>query len=101
MKALLLGILEWSITDDNTGEVKEGINLNYVSPDVFYDSMNGVTGLYPSKCKVDKDIVKNSKLLNFNYPVLANLEFTTTVTPKGKAVAVLSSVKDVKALDIF
>ena len=45
MKALINGILEWSIIDDKTGEVKEGVNIYYSSPAVFYENLSGVSGL--------------------------------------------------------
>ncbi len=101
MKALLFGFMEWSITDERTGEVKEGINLNYVSPSVYYENIIGVTGLMPAKCKISQDFVKQHKLKNFDFPVSADLKFETTVTPKGKGVAVLTDITDVKPIKLF
>ena len=101
MKALINGILEWSMTDDKTGEVKEGVNIYYSSPAVFYENLTGVSGLFPAKCKISLDLVNKHKLRSLSYPLIADLEFTSAVTPKGKAVAVLSDVKNIKSLGLF
>lgn len=101
MKALINGILEWSMTDDKTGEVKEGVNIYYSSPAVFYENLSGVSGLYPAKCKISSELVSKYKLRNLSYPLTAELEFTSAVTPKGKAVAVLSDIKNIKSLGLF
>ena len=101
MKALINGILEWSITDEKTGEVKEGVNIYYSSPAVYYENLTGVSGLYPAKCKISPELVSKYKMRSLSYPFTADLEFVSLVTPKGKAVVVLSDIKNIKSLSLF
>lgn len=101
MKALINGILEWSMSDENTGEVRDGINLYYSSPAVYYENLKGVSGLYPAKCKISSELVNKHSLKTLNYPIIAELEFTAMVTPKGKSIAVLTDLKNIKSLKLF
>lgn len=101
MKALINGILEWSITDEKTGEVKDGVNIYYSSPAVYYENLTGVSGLYPAKCKISPELVSKYKMRSLSYPLTADLEFDSLVTPKGKAVVVLSDIKNIKSLSLF
>ena len=55
----------------------------------------------PAKCKISQDFVNQHKLKNFNFPVSADLKFETTVTPKGKGVAVLTDITAVKPIKLF
>lgn len=101
MKVLLLGLLRYNVPDKDTGQVFAGTNLHYVSPEVFFDNLDGVFGLYPAKTKIDNVLISKNALEDLEYPVLADLEFTSRITPKGKSVAVLSDIKVLKKLDIF
>ena len=100
MKVLVLSLLNYQVEDEKTGSVIAGSNLNYVSPDSVYDNLN-YFGYYPSKVKIDEEVVKKFKLNTQKYPFSADLKFDISITPKGKAVPVLKEVTDIKSLDIF
>ena len=49
---ILLGAKPWSMTDEKTGQVREGISLHYVMSDNlkdFVDTQNNMRGYQPVK----------------------------------------------------
>ena len=101
MKVLVVGILKYDITNEQTGQVISGTNLNYISPEVYYENMSGCIGLSPAKCKLDDKLISKYNLEKQQYPFTADLDFTTKVTPKGKSVAVLVDIKNIKKSELF
>lgn len=74
----------YSISDDKTGELKEGVSISYytsTSLDVI-DNSNGSVGLRPAKCTVSPALLP--KLVRA--PALYNAEFSMTVDSKGRPV---------------
>lgn len=100
MKVFVLNAMHYDFTDEKTGKQISGINLNYISPDVYYDNLDYV-GLLPSKLKISQEVFDKYKLKNQKYPFTADLSFDMSITPKGKSFPVLTKIENIKSIELF
>lgn len=80
----------YSVQDDKTGEIKQGVSVSYyfnTSLDVI-DNVNGSVGTRPAKCTVSPDLLPKF----VKAPALYNAEFVMTVDSKGKPGLVISDI---------
>lgn len=100
MKVLVLNVMNYDFEDKENKKQISGINLNYISEDVYYENLNYV-GHLSSKLKITQDIVDKYKLTKQNYPFTADLTFDMSITPKGKSIPVLKTIENIKFVDVF
>ena len=80
----------YSVTDEKTGEVKEGVSVSYYLGASLnaIDNVNGTVGLRPAGCTVAPSILPKFK----KAPALYNAELAMTVDSKGKPSLVISDL---------
>lgn len=81
----------YSIQDEKTGEVKEGVSVSYYLSASLnaIENVNGTVGLRPAKCTVSPDVLPKIK----KAPALYNAEFIMTVDSKGKPSLLISDLE--------
>lgn len=100
MKALVLNLLSYNFVNKDSGEVVQGVNLNYISPEVFYDNID-LIGMQNSKVKISEDFINKNKLKEKEFPFVCDLQFEARPLPNGKSQVVLSAISNIKKVNIF
>lgn len=84
LKIILLYAGQYQITDETTGEIKQGVTCNfYFNTDLrAEDNKNGSKGTRPAKGSIDFQLMKKIK----SAPALYNAKFEMSIGSDGKPV---------------
>lgn len=90
-KALVLSADQWNLTDEKTGEMRDGVSFWYVN-----HYRDGENGQKPTKVSVASELfdVVRGKL-----PALCDLDFGSRPGAGGKATLTVTGCKVIKPID--
>lgn len=96
-RALVLSADVWSMADERTGEIRDGISIWYVND--YRDDSDKSFGYKPTKVSAAPDMLE--KLRGAKLPSICDLDFGSRPGKEGKATLTLVGMKSVKAVELF
>lgn len=95
---LLHFVAPWEMQDEKTGRTMRGFSLQFISP--YNETREGALGYRSTKTSVRDEAVYES-LRKLPLPVMCELALEARPGADGKLTAVVSGVKNVKAVRLF
>ena len=93
MEVNVLGMKRWSMTDENTGEVREGVTV-FIAQDT--EDLSGKTlGLDVMKMSAPLSVFEKAKLEKFAFPAECRLRFSLKLAAGGKPAMQVLDVEQV------
>ena len=81
-RVLLLSASPYSMTNEETGELVEGVSLRYLTDEHLEPSVtDGVVGVMPAKTSVDSELIEKIEIA----PAYYDVEFDIKVNARGQA----------------
>lgn len=102
-KVIVIGISYWKFPDGQTGEIKEGATVHYISDYAFTETDK--KGMFPIKVSTTPEIYKELTVgvnggENHSYPAWVEMSHINVPDGKGKATPRLVGVKYLGAIDL-
>lgn len=97
-KALVLSGDSWSMTDEKTGQILEGISVWFLTPYRTQDNP-GQAGYKPAKVGASADVF--AKLRAIKLPAICEMVYGAKPGAAGKATLVLLDVLNPAPVDLF
>ena len=98
MKCLLLNYLPYDFTNQQTGQVFQGVNLYVIPP---FNVNDDTVGMEVSKYSLSVADFQKLGIEKFDVPCIVDLESFTSNTLKGKSVSKLVSVDFLEHVDLL
>ena len=98
MKCLMLNYLPYDFTNQQTGQVFQGVNLYVIPP---FNVNDNTVGMEVSKYSLSVADFQKFGIEKFDVPCIVDLESFTSNTLKGKSVSKLVSIDFIDKFDIL
>jgi hypothetical protein len=96
-QVLVLGVSHYKFPDEQTGEIKEGAHVTYLSDYEFDES--GKKGCFPVKISVPtKSFIA---VMEEQFPAICDLEIKTIPDGRGKPKSTVTAIEYLQKVNVF